>query len=134
METKKNNLFVGDRSFSQNWTLSFKEKGTEFLDIHREAAHKVALQITSMKPIVANRQHVAEDVVNRELEVIKDKLIKENKPEKMIESITKGMLEKFYKEIVLTEQAFLFDDKINVATYLDSAGLICVAMARLSIK
>ena len=29
METKKNNLFVGDRSFSQNWTLSFKEKGTE---------------------------------------------------------------------------------------------------------
>jgi hypothetical protein len=29
MESKKSNLFVGDRSFAQNWTLGFKEKGTE---------------------------------------------------------------------------------------------------------
>ena len=29
MDSKKSNLFVGDRSFNQSWTLKFKEKGTE---------------------------------------------------------------------------------------------------------
>lgn len=108
--------------------------GSSITEAQKEAAHKIALQATSMKPLVAQRTQVAQDILDRELEVIKDKLSKENKPEKMMESITKGMIEKFYKEVVLNEQAFLFDDKQTVANFLNTNGLVCIEMARLSLK
>ena len=114
--------------------VGFQLKETALNDLQKEAAHNVALQTASMKPVVALREQVAQDLITRELEIIKDKLTKENKPEKMMESISKGMMEKFYKEIVLSEQAFLFDDKVSVAAFLEKNGLACVAMARLSLK
>ena len=70
---------------------------------------------------------------------IKQKVAEEkaaNLPEQMIENIAKGMVQKFYKESCLLDQAYIDDSKVTVAQYLNSVekGLTVTDFKRFTLR
>ena len=83
-----------------------------------EAGHNVVMQIAAMAPVAVDKDRVAEDVIQREIEIGKEQARREGKPEAMIERIATGKLNKFFKENTLLNQTFIKDSKKNIQQYL----------------
>ncbi|MBK9318853.1 MAG: elongation factor Ts [Bacteroidetes bacterium] len=83
------------------------------------AGKDVAMQIAAMNPVAIDKDDVDSSVVERELEIAKDMIRQEGKPEEMVEKIAAGKLNKFYQENTLLNQAFVKEDKKTVKQYLD---------------
>jgi elongation factor Ts len=89
-------------------------------DVENEtAARDVAMQIAAMNPLAVNRDEVDSSVINKELEIAKEQLINEGKPEEIAEKAAQGKLRRFYEERVLLEQKFVKDNGISVKQYLE---------------
>ena len=86
-----------------------------------EISKDVAMQVAAMNPIALDKNSIPQETIDRELEIAKDVIRQEGKPEHMIEKISMGKLNKFFKENTLTSQAFIKDSKINVETYVKQA-------------
>lgn len=82
-----------------------------------EVSKDIAMQVAAMNPVALNKDLVDKTVIERELEVAKDQIRQEGKPEAMLEKIAAGKLNKFFKENTLLSQAFIKDSKIDVETY-----------------
>ncbi|MCL4152326.1 UNVERIFIED_CONTAM: hypothetical protein GTU68_021716 [Idotea baltica] len=84
-----------------------------------DAAKDVAMQIAAMAPIAVDKDRVPADVVAKEIEIGKELAIQEGKPAEMAEKIAQGRLNKFFKENTLLAQAYIKDNKMTIAQYLD---------------
>ena len=73
-----------------------------------------------MNPVAIDENGVSQDVIAKEIEIAKDQLRQEGKPEEMLENIAKGKLKKFFKENTLINQQFIKDSKLSIAQYLKS--------------
>jgi elongation factor Ts len=85
-----------------------------------EMGRDVAMQAAAMAPIALNKESVSDEIIAKEIEIGKELAIQEGKPADMAEKIAQGRLGKFFKENTLMEQAFIKDNKLNVAQYLKS--------------
>jgi elongation factor Ts len=83
-------------------------------------AKDVAMQAAAMAPIALDKESVSADVIEKEIEIAKELLRNEGKPEDKIEMIAKGKLEKFFKESTLLNQEFIKDNKLTVKQYVAS--------------
>jgi elongation factor Ts len=88
-----------------NIETDFAAKNEDF----RQFAKDVAMQIAAMKPLYISREDVPKSVMEKEKAILKAQAINEGKPEKIAEKIVEGRLDKFYKQICLTEQDFIKD-------------------------
>jgi elongation factor Ts len=79
----------------------------------------VAMQIAAMNPVAVDKDDVDSSIIERELEIAKDVIRQEGKPEEMVEKIAAGKLNKFYQENTLLNQDFIKEDKKTVRQYLD---------------
>ncbi len=59
-------------------------------------------------------------MIEKEIEIAKDQLRAEGKPDAMLDNIAKGKLKRFFKDNTLLNQAFIKDTKISVSNYLSS--------------
>ncbi|WP_420402115.1 translation elongation factor Ts [Flagellimonas sp.] len=84
------------------------------------AAKDVAMQAAAMNPVALNEEGVDQSVIDKEIEIAKDQLRQEGKPEAMLENIAKGKLKRFFKDNTLVNQAFIKDSKQSVAQYVKS--------------
>jgi elongation factor Ts len=84
------------------------------------AGKDIAMQIAAMNPIALDESSVDSNVIEKEIEIAKDQLRKEGKPEEMLENIAKGKLKKFFKENTLINQQFIKDSKVSISQYLKS--------------
>ena len=75
-----------------------------------------------MNPIAVSRDVVPADVKEKELEIGKELARNEGKPEAMLDKIAQGRLNKYFKENVLLEQAFVKDNKTTIAKHLQSVN------------
>lgn len=82
-------------------------------------AKDVAMQIAAMNPLAVTREGVDTSIVEKELEIAKEQLLNEGKPEEIAEKAAKGKLRRFYEERVLLEQKFVKDNGISVQKYLE---------------
>lgn len=73
------------------------------------SARDVAMQIAAMNPSVVTRDQVDKAWIERELDIYRTQARNEGKPAQIQEKIALGRLEKFYQEVVLTEQTFIKD-------------------------
>ena len=78
------------------------------------------MQAAAMNPIALNEEGVDKDIIEKEIEIAKDQLRQEGKPEAMLDNIAKGKLKKFFKENTLVNQGFIKDNKQSVSSYLKS--------------
>ncbi len=87
-----------------------------------EAARNVAMQAAAMNPIALNEAGVDADVIAKEIEIAKDLLRQEGKPEAMIENIAKGKLGRFFKDNTLVNQDYIKDSSMSVAAYVKTVA------------
>jgi elongation factor Ts len=79
-------------------------------DEFRQLAYDIAMQVAATNPEYLNRESVPDEDLNRERDIIKAQALEEGKPEKVIEKMLEGRIDKFYKEHCLLEQAFIKDN------------------------
>ena len=84
------------------------------------AAKDISMQIAAMNPIALNEDSVDSEVIEKEIEIAKDQLRAEGKPEEMLDKIAQGKLKRFFKDNTLIHQAFIKDSKQSVSQYLSS--------------
>ncbi|MGB2756115.1 MAG: translation elongation factor Ts [Acidimicrobiia bacterium] len=88
----------------------------------QEVAHDIALHIASAAPRYLTRDDVPEDVVANERSVYETLTRNEGKPEAALPKIVEGRLGGFFKEVVLLEQPFVRDPKVNIASLISGLG------------
>jgi elongation factor Ts len=88
-----------------NCETDFVGKTDEF----RQLAYDIAMQIAASNPDYLNREDVPATDLDHEREVLKAQALEEGKPEKVIEKMVEGRIDKFYKEHCLLEQPFIKD-------------------------
>ena len=111
--------------------VGFSEK-TENIEV---AGKDVAMQIAAMNPIALDENSVDAKVIEKEIEIAKDQLRAEGKPEEMLDKIAQGKLKRFFKDNTLVHQAFIKDSKVSVSQYLSnySNDLTITSFNRVSI-
>jgi elongation factor Ts len=99
------------------------------------AGKDAAMQIAALNPIAVDKNDIDATVIERELEIAKDQVRAEGKPEEMIEKIAQGKLSKFYKESTLLNQEFVKDGSKTVSQMLDTVekGLTVTAFKRVAL-
>ena len=85
-------------------------------DTFKNLCHDVALQIAASNPLCVNKEDVPAEEIEKEKEILRQQALNEGKPEKIVERMVEGRIEKYYKENVLMEQAFVKNPDINIAT------------------
>lgn len=96
---------------------AFEKAETAQAESFKTFAHDVALQVAAVAPICATRDQVPAETVEHEKQIYMAQAAESGKPENIQEKIATGRLEKFYKENVLTEQAYVKDPDKSVADY-----------------
>jgi len=89
-------------------------------------AKDVAMQAAAMAPIALDENGVDQATIEKEIEIAKDQLRQEGKPEAMLDNIAKGKLKRFFKDNTLVNQAFIKDSKQSVAEYVKTLGDVSV--------
>jgi elongation factor Ts len=105
------------------------------VDKSAEVAKNVAMQAAAMNPIALNEEGVDASIIEKEIEIAKDQLRQEGKPEAMLDNIAKGKLQRFFKDNTLINQAFIKDNKLSVAQYVkaEDASLEVTGFERLAL-
>jgi elongation factor Ts len=85
-----------------------------------EAAKNVSMQAAAMNPLALNEDGVDASVIEKEIEIAKDQLRAEGKPEAMLDNIAKGKIKRFFKDNTLVNQDYIKDSKQSVAQYVKS--------------
>ncbi len=80
----------------------------------KELAHDICLQIAAAKPEAVRREEVNSENLEKEKEIYRVKALESGKPEKIVDKIVEGQVEKYYKEVCLLEQVFVKDSDKNV--------------------
>jgi elongation factor Ts len=93
-------------------------------------ARDLAMHIAAFSPSVLDRSEIPEEPVENERRVAEATAREEGKPEAALPKIVEGRVNGFFKENVLTEQAFAKDAKKTVAKVLEEAGARATGFAR----
>lgn len=88
-----------------NCETDFVAKTDEFKELCRD----LAMQVAASKPEYVSPEKVPAPVLEHEREVLRTQALNEGRPEKIIDKIVEGRLEKFYQENCLLEQPFIKD-------------------------
>ena len=99
------------------------------------AARDVAMQAAAMDPIALDEHGVDAVTIEKEIEIAKDQLRQEGKPEAMLDNIAKGKLNRFFKDNTLVNQDFIKYSKFSVSDYVKSVNtdLKVVGFARVAL-
>ena len=82
-------------------------------DGFNELVHNLAIQIAATNPVSVSREQVPEELVKSEQDIYTEQAKNSKKPDKMIEKIVTGKMDKYFQDICLLEQPFIKDpDKI----------------------
>lgn len=81
-------------------------------------AKDIAMQVAAANPSYLDRTQVPQTELEHEKMVLTEQARNEGKPEKIIEKMVEGRIEKFYKEVCLVDQAFIKDDDEVVSNLL----------------
>ena len=97
-----------------NCETDFVARNDEF----REFVRNLCLQVAATNPTYLNKEEVPEEILDKERQIIKAQALNEGKPEKVIEKIVEGRLDKFYRENCLLEQEYVKDEELTIKDLL----------------
>jgi len=81
-------------------------------------AKDVAMHIAASNPKYVSREEVPAEEVEHEKEILKVQALNEGKPEKIIDKMVEGRLNKFYEEICLLDQPFVKNPDITIGDFV----------------
>lgn len=100
---------------------------------NEDTARDVAMHIAALNPMYLNRDEVPQEVRDHELSILTEQAKNEGKPEKIIEKMVEGRLNKWLGEISLVDQPFVKDGDITVQKHLENNGATIVSFSRLEV-
>jgi len=98
-----------------------------------EVARDLAQQVAAMRPLYTTRDEVPADVVEKERRIAEQITRDEGKPEQAIGKIVDGRLNAYFKDVVLTEQPFVKDQKTAIKQVLAQNGVTVTGFARFQV-
>ena len=96
-------------------------------------AADVAMHLAAMNPKYVDRDSVPGSVIEEESKVLKEQAINEGKPADIAEKMVQGRINKYYKDIVITEQEFVKNPDVTVGTYLKNNNSTLKDMVRFEV-
>ncbi len=79
----------------------------------------LAMQVAAAAPIVADRSLVPAEYIEKEREIYRQQALAQGKAEQFVDKIVNGRMDKYYQEVVLTEQTFIKDQNARVSDVLN---------------
>ena len=99
-----------------NCETDFVAKTEDFQTMARD----IAMHIAASNPLYGRPEEIPESALEREKEIYRRQLREEKKPEKIWDKIIEGKLKKYYEDVCLTQQKFIKDTDITVATLINN--------------
>jgi len=85
----------------------------------KEFVKDIAMQIAAANPQYVSRAEVPAEVLEKEKEILRAQALNEGKPEKIVDKMVEGRLEKFYKEVCLLDQPYIKDPDKSIQDLLN---------------
>ena len=92
-------------------------------DAFKNLCHDLALQIAASKPLYISKDEVPQAELDKEREILRAQALNEGKPEKIVERMVDGRIEKYYKDVCLLEQPFVKNPDITVQALVNETAL-----------
>ena len=89
-------------------------------DQFQEFVKDLAMQVAAANPICVSRENISDQDLAREREVYKAQARETGKPENVLDKIVEGKIGKFYRDVVLMEQAFIKDSDQDIQTLVNA--------------
>ncbi len=100
-----------------NCETDFVARNEQFSGLSKE----VTMQIAATGPLYTSREEIPPEVIEKEKEIIRARAKESGKPEKIMEKIVEGGIEKFFKEVCLLEQDYIREPKTRIKDLVESA-------------
>jgi elongation factor Ts len=81
----------------------------------QQLAKDIAMQIAAKRPLYIRKEDVPESEIEKEKTILKTQALNEGKPERVVDKIVEGRLQKFFSNVCLMEQEFIRDSDKTVA-------------------
>lgn len=78
-------------------------------DVFQQLAHDIAMHIAAANPRFIRKEEVTAEILEKEKEIYRAQAKATGKPDKVVEKIVEGKMEKFYEEVCLLDQHFVKD-------------------------
>ena len=102
-----------------NCETDFVARTNEFQSLLKD----IAMQVAAANPRFVRREEVSAEELQKEQSIYRQQALESGKPEKVVDKIVEGKLERFYSEACLLEQAFIKDPDQKVSDVVNDAGL-----------
>jgi elongation factor Ts len=100
-----------------NCETDFVARTTEFQALLKD----IAMQVAAANPRYVRREEIPEAELDREKTIYRQQALESGKPEKIVDKIVEGKMERFYSEICLLEQSFIKDQDKKVSEIINDA-------------
>ena len=100
-----------------NCETDFVAKTEDFQKLVKE----ISMHIAAMTPLYISREDVASTVIDKEQEILRAEAATSGKPEKVVDKIVKGRMEKFFADSCLLEQAYIKDPQVTIQDLISAA-------------
>ena len=90
-------------------------------DDFKELVKDISMHIAGIGPLYITKEEVPKKVLEKEKEIYREEALKAGKPEKIVDKIAEGKLEKYYSLVCLMEQPFVRDPNIKVKDRISQA-------------
>jgi translation elongation factor Ts (EF-Ts) len=87
-------------------------------DIVKDVAKDVAMQVAAANPLFLDKNSVNQESIEKEKEIYRVQALNEGKPEKIVEKMVEGRVQKYLKEVCLVEQVWVKNPDYTIAKYL----------------
>jgi elongation factor Ts len=84
-------------------------------DDFQELVHDLAMQVAAADPQFIRKEEVTQAALDRERDIQRGRALAEGKPEKMVDKIVEGRMNKYYEEVCLYEQPFIKENTTSIA-------------------
>ncbi len=98
-----------------NCETDFVAKTPEFKNFVRD----IAMHIAAANPSYLNREEVPAEILEKEREILRAQALNEGKPEKIIDRMVEGRVEKYYKENCLVDQQFVKNPDMTITQFVN---------------
>jgi len=99
-----------------NCESDFVARTTDFQDL----VHDLAMQVAAADPQFIRKEDVTQAALDKEKDIQRGRALAEGKPEKMVDKIVEGRMNKFYEEVCLYEQPFIKENTTSIADLIKS--------------
>jgi len=97
-----------------NCETDFVARTAEF----QQLAQDITMQIAAKRPLYVKREDVPESEIDKEKSILRTQALNEGKPERIVDKIIEGRLEKFFTNVCLLEQEYIKDSEKTIGNLL----------------